>query len=65
VADTKLHPGDLVAYDPAFLRANKADPREYRRRAQVIKQREGNLVSLEWADGLGPQTETARHLVRL
>ncbi len=61
----QLHVGDLVTYDPAFLRANKADPREYKRRARVVKQREGNLVALEWEDGLGPQTETALHLVRL
>lgn len=60
-----LNPGDLVTYDPAYLRRNGADVREYRRRAQVVKRLEGALVKLEWQDGQGPQTDSTLHLVRL
>jgi hypothetical protein len=60
-----LNPGDLVAYDPAYLRRNAADQREYKRRAHVVNRREGALVALEWEDGQGPQTDSTLHLVRL
>lgn len=57
-----LEPRQLVAYAPAYLRANSADPREYGRTARVVKRMEGTLVQLEWSDGLGPQTDTTEHL---
>jgi hypothetical protein len=57
-----LDPGERVAYHPDYLRANRADPREYGRTARVVKRMEGALVQLEWSDGMGPQTDTTAHL---
>jgi hypothetical protein len=60
-----LDPGDRVAYDPQYLARNNADGREYKRRARVVARRERGLVALEWDDGMGPQTDSTLHLVRL
>lgn len=60
-----LEPGAVVGYDTGYLRANKADPREYRRTGHIVSAMEGSLTRVSWDDGLGPQVLPSRQLTRI